>query len=602
MKNVISTLLGGMLVLLGTQAFAQSPRMVLVEEATQASCPPCASANPGLQTLLNANHDKAIFIAYQVWWPGYDAMYLDNEQGVRDRIDDYYPDVTGAPNIVVQGNSGAQSVSFLSQSSIDAGNAEMSPWTMTVEGDVAASFDSNGDIDTAVLTISGMAISSDTIIQDSVNSGSMRMRLVLTEEVIYNEDLVQIGTNGETEFHHVFKEWIGGHAGDAVADTIMPGDTIMINETLDLTTLNIYHYGGLEVIAMIQTDYDKYIHQAVKTSHIGVSVGVATTAGVTGATEIEGLCPGDSFTPEVTIANSGDNDLTSATITYNLNGGADQTFNWTGSLTTLGTEKVTLATMTLDAPQATNTLNVTVSAPNGTTDDLMADNNITADVPVAKEATEYLKLEFTTDNYGNELYWEVQDGSGTMVASGGNAAVGLTNIDNGTGAPPADPGAYGNQETVLEWIDVSALDCHTFFFADYWGDGILSADQSYTLTDSNGDVIVSGDFGNDLTTNKYIGGAIGTSVNDVVAQNDFTVTTNPIVDRLDVRINLLEGANASISMMDASGRVVMTEQLGRMSAGEYVNSYELTDLPAGMYFVSFVSNENVINKKVVVSK
>ena len=110
-----------------TQVDAQSPRMAVVEEATQASCPPCATANPPLQALLNQNTDKAIFIAYQVWWPGYDAMYLDNTTEVDWRIiNNYYTSITGAPNIIMQGNSGAQAVSYVTQNRIDNTFAEMS--------------------------------------------------------------------------------------------------------------------------------------------------------------------------------------------------------------------------------------------------------------------------------------------------------------------------------------------------------------------------------------------------------------------------------------------------------------------------------------------
>jgi len=36
---------------------AQSQRMVLIEEATNASCGPCASQNPAFDILLNQNRD-----------------------------------------------------------------------------------------------------------------------------------------------------------------------------------------------------------------------------------------------------------------------------------------------------------------------------------------------------------------------------------------------------------------------------------------------------------------------------------------------------------------------------------------------------------------
>ncbi len=41
-------------------------RLSLFEEFTGENCGPCAYYNPGLQTLLNANTGKVIFIAYRV--------------------------------------------------------------------------------------------------------------------------------------------------------------------------------------------------------------------------------------------------------------------------------------------------------------------------------------------------------------------------------------------------------------------------------------------------------------------------------------------------------------------------------------------------------
>src|SRR6185295_14003644 len=57
--------------------FAQSPRMVLVEEFTNAGCPPCAEQNPDFNTLLDANTAKVVAIKFQTPGPGYDVM---NEQ------------------------------------------------------------------------------------------------------------------------------------------------------------------------------------------------------------------------------------------------------------------------------------------------------------------------------------------------------------------------------------------------------------------------------------------------------------------------------------------------------------------------------------------
>jgi hypothetical protein len=44
--------------------FGQTQRLVLIEEATNASCGPCASQNPAFDALLNQNRDKLTAIKY----------------------------------------------------------------------------------------------------------------------------------------------------------------------------------------------------------------------------------------------------------------------------------------------------------------------------------------------------------------------------------------------------------------------------------------------------------------------------------------------------------------------------------------------------------
>ena len=58
----------------GGSLFGQTQRTVFIEEFTQASCAPCAAANPAFNTLLSANTAKAVSIKYQVSWPGTDPM------------------------------------------------------------------------------------------------------------------------------------------------------------------------------------------------------------------------------------------------------------------------------------------------------------------------------------------------------------------------------------------------------------------------------------------------------------------------------------------------------------------------------------------------
>ena len=82
----------GLIIALSTNLSAQSQRLVLTEEFTQASCGPCASQNPSFNALLHANEDKIMSIKYQTSFPGVDPMNVDNSGEVQNRVNLYYLD------------------------------------------------------------------------------------------------------------------------------------------------------------------------------------------------------------------------------------------------------------------------------------------------------------------------------------------------------------------------------------------------------------------------------------------------------------------------------------------------------------------------------
>src|ERR1051326_548184 len=109
----------------GNFLFAQSQRLILFEEFTQASCGPCAAYNPGYNSLLSSNTTKATSIKYQTSWPGVDPMNAQNPGEVQTRVT--YYNVTGVPDVFLDGTEKQQSTA---QSDIDAEYAVPSPFTI----------------------------------------------------------------------------------------------------------------------------------------------------------------------------------------------------------------------------------------------------------------------------------------------------------------------------------------------------------------------------------------------------------------------------------------------------------------------------------------
>src|SRR5690606_28466967 len=58
--------------------------------------------------------------------------------------------------------------------------------------------------------------------------------------------------------------------------------------------------------------------------------------------DISNKCSNEAISPIIEIKNNGEEPLTSATIHYSINSGEEQTFEWTGNLTSLHTATIEL--------------------------------------------------------------------------------------------------------------------------------------------------------------------------------------------------------------------------------------------------------------------
>jgi hypothetical protein len=571
-----------LLALSTTQLDAQTPRMGFYEEATQASCPPCAGFNPPFQSFLNNNSETAVFMAYQVWWPGFDPMYLDNEQEVRDRIG--YYGITGAPGLAFQGNSVGQTYSSTQLSGV---TSQMSEFALTL----------NAEIVNGVIHVTG------SVDATMAASGDFRLRIALSEELITIQDAPG-GTNGETEYHHVFKRFFGGSAGIDLQNSWTAGDSYAIDISMPVTTTNIYNFDQLEVIGWIQNDSNKYVHQAAKATDLEVSWTIANN--VT-AVETSGfstsICSGaNTIEPSFKLANLGSEMLTSAEITYSVNGGAEQTVNWTGNLAPLNNTTVVLDPISFDHTTDMSTVNVTVSNPNGVADENEDDNLSSLAMSSAPSFMNTVELTLVTDNYANETYWQLADDMGNVVASGGNSGVGLNNIGVGAGSPPANAGSYGNNALITESIVIPADGCYEFTITDFWGDGICCSfgQGSYELADENGNVLLSGGaFG--AREDVLLEGAMLVGTQDVEFTSKFTVSPNPIFDVAQLSFAVETSAVTTVAVMNSLGQLVSQQNLGKLPSGSHNLELDMTDFAAGVYLINITSGDVSGTQKVVVA-
>jgi len=567
-------------------ANAQSPRMVMIEEGTQASCPPCATENPIIDALIEANSDKVVTLKYQTSWPGFDQMNLDNPTEVADRI--AYYGITGVPNAVTNGSiipscgNYEGQPSCLTQEDIDAMYAEMSPLTM----EISAAYE-NG-----VLKVTGSITAAEAL------EGDLKLRMAVTEQHI-TIDQVPGGTNGETDYIHVMKGFIGGTAGFDLGNMEM-GQVYMIDETMTFD-FPVYDFGQLEVVAFVQDDNDKFVHQAAKDGTVDITVDFANNAA---ASDISGtpafLCAGEqTISPSFKLVNGGNTELTSADIIYSANGGDAQTYSWTGSLGTLKSEVVQLDAITFEATTDATVLNVMVANPNGVMDELEDDNASSISIDAAPSSVNRVTVTVVTDQYADEIYWQISGSDGAIVASGGNPNVGIENVNTNTYPAPPHPDMYGNNQTFEHVVELGT-DCYTFHITDYYGDGILGA-GGYLLTSNDGTSLHSDVEDYQAEAIKDFGATMVVSIDETELNTGISIHPNPASDFLNVNFSINETADAQIQLMNAVGQIVYNQPY-TIQSGDSSTQIDVSELANGVYFLNVKADGQMTSRKVTVMK
>jgi PKD repeat protein len=201
------------------------------------------------------------------------------------------------------------------------------------------------------------------------------------------------------------------------------------------------------------------------------------------------LCNSSSIEPVIVLINYGSVTLTSATITYDIDGNNSLNYNWTGSLAQGATEIINLPMMTTTS--GAHVFNVTTSSPNGQTDENQNNDNSSSAFTIIVNGNP-LTLNLTTDCWGSETTWEIISSNSTIVASGGP----YTDVAGG--------------EVLVEEFCLPD-DCYDFIIYDSYGDGMFGSqysscavDGDYYISDGGSTVYVqmtNPNFGNSITTN-----------------------------------------------------------------------------------------------------
>ena len=292
----------------------------------------------------------------------------------------------------------------------------------------------------------------------------------------------------------------------------------------------------------------------------------------------------------VDLANLGTQDLTSATISVSGVTPA-LSYPWTGTLSQFESTTVTVGT-------AMVTGNVVVSVTSAN-DGNAANNNLNAAIAMASESTTQVVVEMTTDEYPNEVTWEISDENGNVVASGGpygNPAV--TNGQN-----PVD---------VYETHFLPSTGCYTMTMTDAYGDGMQGSQWGGTDGYVKAYGIQNGTYMTAFLdydgSSDYETLAAGANVNETVGVEEMTSTSsfgvypNPATTITNVNYTLASEAVVTIEVVNMLGERVVSMNKGTQQAGTYNNQIDFSNLNAGIYMVNFNVDGVVSTPRLTVAK
>jgi hypothetical protein len=277
---------------------------------------------------------------------------------------------------------------------------------------------------------------------------------------------------------------------------------------------------------------------------------------------VEDILPqcGFDITPKVNIQNYGENDLTDMEITYSVNGGTPQIYNWTGLLLSLQNESIELPAISYTVEEI-NTINISISD-----DDDDTNNHIAYDFNISDEFTNTVNLILNTDNAGSQCTWDLMNSNGEVLYSGG---------------------PYANNENIQESFEL-VQDCYRFRVFDSGGNG----GGSIVLYDSESEIIYNtpGNYGEG--GERFFRTIGNLSINDNNLQN-VIIYPNPTISIL----NIENAENSMIEIYDLLGRVVLSEN--NISINKQLN---VSNLSAGTYLIKISNNNIIITDKFIINK
>jgi hypothetical protein len=223
-----------------TVAWGQARKIVLLEEATNASCTPCSTKNPKLQDFYSKYFGGVVSVRYHAWWPGPDPMYGQGRVDNETRI--HYYDIEKVPQYLLDG---------IPHEFPNDPNIMVSDLIQRLSQPAAAKIVIDSDITSERVKVTVSVIGYETVSQP------LFLRSAVIERMITYE--TPPGTNGETVFPAVMRKCLPNSSGFFIS-SINPGDSLVYE--FDYTIKPVWNWQDLAVVSWLQSDESREIIQS----------------------------------------------------------------------------------------------------------------------------------------------------------------------------------------------------------------------------------------------------------------------------------------------------------------------------------------------------
>lgn len=388
-----------------------------------------------------------------------------------------------------------------------------------------------------------------------------------------------------------------------------PGEKVPVFE-LDITS----HITAGQ-IASIDLDFDDYVPS--EAAGYGTSVHLVTYSAENNNDVMleEIIAPNNEkpyvrhnpicTSPIVRIKNTGNAPLTYAEISYWVKGGSKWYYEWTGSLAPYESEVVTLPPFDWNTDDTTATFIAEANWPNNKPDEYVHNSHLESHFDLTPLLDSVFFIQLRTNDHPEENWYVLKNEAGDTILHKANLAASTLFRDT-VNLPH---GSY-----VLDLYD----------YDEGWGggDGLswwFNQQQGYETSGNfslrkSGTTVIktfNADFGSNIHYEFTVGYELGdnppktpptppvhpTAVGELPVAANMIVYPNPATDVLNIRIDLSKVAKGKINLSDVSGKMVRQVDYNALSESFTLSTKELS---RGMYFLSFVSENVRVDRKVII--